>query len=52
MFFLLNLDLSYRRYYNVYFDIIFADVVYPRGEKLSLFTHFLLQSKIFLMYVM
>ena len=28
MFFLLNLDLSYRRYQNVYFDIISADVVY------------------------
>ena len=25
---------------NVYFDIICADVVYPSGEKLSLFTHF------------
>ena len=37
---------------NVYFDIICADVVYPTGEKLSLFTHFLLQSKIFLMYIM
>ena len=32
--------LSYQRYKNVYFDIIFADVVYPPGEKLSLFTHF------------
>ena len=29
MFFFLNLDLSYRRYQNVYFDIICADVVYP-----------------------
>ena len=25
---------------NVYFDIICANVVYPPGEKLSLFTHF------------
>ena len=28
MFFILNLDLSYQRYENVYFDIIPADVVY------------------------
>ena len=28
MFFFLNLDLSYRRYENVYCDIISADVVY------------------------
>ena len=39
MFFLLNLDLSYRRYQNVYFHIICAQVVYPPGEKLSQFTH-------------
>ena len=25
---------------NVYFDIICADVVYPPGEKLSIFTYF------------
>ena len=37
---------------NVYFYITCADVVYPSGEKSSLFTHFLLQSKIFLMYIM
>ena len=24
---------------NVYFNIIYADVVFPPGEKLSLFTH-------------
>ena len=53
MFFFLNLDLSYWRYQNVqYFNIICADVVYLPEEKLSLFTHFLLQSKIFLMYIM
>ena len=28
MIFFLNLDLSYRRHQNVYFDIICADVVY------------------------
>ena len=39
MFFFLNLDLPYQQYKNVYFDIICADVVYPPGEKLSLFTH-------------
>ena len=39
MFLFLNLDLSYRRHQNVYFHIICADVVYPPGEKLSLFTH-------------
>ena len=33
MFFLLITDLSYRRYYNVSFDIICADVVYPPGEN-------------------
>ena len=52
MFFFLNLDLSYRWYYNVHFDIICADLVYPPGKKLSPFTHFFLQPKIFLMYVM
>ena len=26
---------------NAYFDIICTDVVYPPGEKLSLFIHFL-----------
>ena len=40
MLFVLNLDLSYRRYQNVYSDMICGDVVYPPGEKLSLFTHF------------
>ena len=40
MFFFLNLDLSYLRYQNVYFDITCADVVYPPGEKLFLFTRF------------
>ena len=40
MFFFLNLDLSYRRYQNVYFGIISTDVVYLPGEKLSLFSHF------------
>ena len=25
---------------NVHFDIICANVVYPSGEKLSIFTHF------------
>ena len=50
-FFFLNLELSYRRYQNVYFDIICADVVYPPGETLSLFTHFLLQSKIIFLNV-
>ena len=38
--FLFEFDLSYRRYLNDYFDILFADVVYPPGEKLSRFTHF------------
>ena len=33
-FFFLNLNLSYRRYKNVHFDIICADIVYPPGEKL------------------
>ena len=33
MFFFLNLDLSYQRYQNAYFDLC-ADVVYPAGEKL------------------
>ena len=45
MLFFLNLDLSYRQYQNVYFDIICADVVYPPGEKLSLFTHFCLNQR-------
>ena len=40
MFFSLNLDLSYQRYENAYFAIICEDVVYPPGEKLSLFTHY------------
>ena len=40
VFFLINLDLMYRRSENVYFDIICTDVVYPPGEKLSLCTHF------------
>ena len=40
MLFFLNLDLSYRRYLNVYFDIICEDVVHPIGEKLSIFTQF------------
>ena len=40
MFLLLNLDLPYLRYQNIYFDIISADVVYPPSEKLSLFIHF------------
>ena len=40
MFLCLNLDLSCGQYQNVYFDIICADVVYPPGEKLSLFTYF------------
>ena len=51
MFFFLNLDLSYQRHENIYC----ADVVYPLGEKLSnllIFYSFLLQSKVFLMYVM
>ena len=39
MFFFLNLDLSCRRYQNLYFEIISADVVYPSSEKLSLFNH-------------
>ena len=38
--FLLNLNLSYQRYENVYFDIICADVIYPPDKKLSLFTSF------------
>ena len=46
MFFFLNFDLSYRRYQNVYFDIICSDIVYP------LIYSFWLQSKIFLMYIM
>ena len=33
MFFFSNLDLSYRRYQNVYFDIISADVVYHLQES-------------------
>ena len=33
MFSFLNLNLSYRRYQNVYFDIICADVVYPAGKS-------------------
>ena len=45
MFFFLDLDLSYRRYLNVYFDKIFAEVVYPPVEKLSLFTHFCFNKK-------
>ena len=35
---------------RVHFDIICGEVVYPPEEKLSLFTQFFLQSKIFLMY--
>ena len=39
-----NLDLSYRKYQNVYVDItrdiICADAVYPFVKKLSLFTYF------------
>ena len=50
MFFLLILDLSYLQDQNVYFDIIRADVVYPPGEKQPIYL-FLLQSKIFLMYI-
>ena len=30
---------------NVYFDIIFTDIVYPLGEKLSLFAHFLFNQR-------
>ena len=33
MCFFFNLDLSYRRYENVYFDIICEDVVYPPEES-------------------
>ena len=33
MFFFLDLDLSYHRYQNVYFDIICADVVFLKLEK-------------------
>ena len=33
MFFFLNLDLSYRLYSNVCFDIICDDVVYPPGKS-------------------
>ena len=47
-----NMDLSYRRYQNVYFDIICADVVYPIWRKVIPIFSFLLQSKIFLMYIM
>ena len=47
-FLLSNLDLSYRRYSNVYFNIICADVVYPPGEKLSLFTHFCSNQRFFM----
>ena len=35
-----------------YFDIICADVVYPPGEKLSLFTHFCSNQRFFFMYIM
>ena len=50
MFFFLNLDLSYRRYQNVYFDIICANVVYQSGEKLSLFTHICSNQRFFYVY--
>ena len=46
MFFFLNLDLSYRRYQNAYFDIISADVVYAPSEKLSLFAHFCFNQRL------
>ena len=51
MFFFLNLDLSYRWYQNVYLDIICTDVVYPPEKVIPIYS-FLLQSKIFLMYIM
>ena len=51
MFFFLNFDLWYRRYQNVYFEMISADVVYSPGEKLISIYSFLLQSKIFLMHI-
>ena len=38
--FLLESGLIVPAVLNVYFDILCADVVYPPGEKLSLFTHF------------
>ena len=40
MIFFLKLDLLYRQYKDVYFDIICAGLIYPPGGKLSLFTHF------------
>ena len=39
MFFFLNLDLIVPAVLKCSFYIICADVVYPPGEKLSLFTH-------------
>ena len=42
MFSFLHLDLSYRRYQYVYFDILCADVVYPPGEKLCNLSIFVL----------
>ena len=38
--FLLEFGLVVPVVLKCYFDIIYADVIYPPGEKLSLFTHF------------
>ena len=51
MFLFLNLDQSHLQYENVDFDIICTDVVYPAGEKLSLFTHFCSNQRFIYIYI-